>query len=111
MPIQIYVHDGGVLTNAATVQGVAVPALTKRVITAAALTNTTNAAVAASVYLVISGDGPNSSNTLISGRVVAPGETYLCPELINQGLNAGGTVRAFGEGLSFKYSAKDVING
>jgi hypothetical protein len=41
--------------------------------------------------------------------VIAPGETYPCPELVNQGLNPGGSVQALGAGLTFKYTATDFI--
>lgn len=111
MAIKNYVYEGGVLAAAAAIQGAAVDALTKRVVTAAALVNTTAGAVAATVYLVPNGAAAGAANCLISARTLAPGETYFCPELINQGLNAGGTVQALGAGLTFKYSAKDIING
>lgn len=111
MSIQIYIHDGALLGAAAAVQGNAVPALTKRVLVAAALVNTTAAAVPATVYLVPPNGAPGAGNALISARAIAPGETYFCPELVNQGLNAGGSVQALGAGLTFKYTAKDIING
>lgn len=111
MAIQNYVHEGAVLAAVAGIQGAAVPDLSKRVITAAALVNTTAAAVAASVYLVPSGGAPGAANCLISARAIAPGETYFCPELINQGLLAGGTVQASGNGLTFRYAGRDIING
>lgn len=111
MSIQSYIFDGAVLTGAAAAQGAAVGALTRRIFTAAALVNTTGAAVAATVYLVPSGGTAGAANALISARAIAPGETYFCPELVNQGLNAGGTVQALGAGLTFKYAAKDIING
>lgn len=111
MTISSYIHDGAVLTAAAAVQGAAVGALTRRVITSAALVNTTGAAVQATVYLVPSAGAAGAANTLISARTIAPGETYFCPELVNQGINAGGSVQALGLGLTFKYAAKDIING
>lgn len=109
MAIQNYLPDGVVLAAVAAVVGAAVPSSTKRVITAAALVNSTAAAATASVYLVPDGAAVGPTNVLISARVLAPGETYFCPELINQGLNAGGTVQALGVGLSFKFAAKDII--
>jgi hypothetical protein len=108
MSIQNYIHDGSTLAGAAAVQGIAVPALTKRVIRAATLCNSSAAAVAASVYLVPSGGNPDATNIMISARTIAPGESYPCPELVNQGLNAGGSVQALGAGLTFKYSATDI---
>jgi hypothetical protein len=110
MAIQSYVFDGAVLAAGAAPQGTAVGALTRRVITAAALVNSTAGAVAATVNLVPSGGAAGAGNVLISARPIAPGETYFCPELIGQGLNAGGTVQALGAGLTFKYAAKDITS-
>lgn len=111
MAIQNYVHEGAVLGADTQVEGAVVGNLTKRIITAAALINTTGAAVAASVWLVPSGGNPGAANCLISARSIAPGETYFCPELINQGLNQGGSVQATGAGLTFRYAARDIVNG
>lgn len=109
MAVTPYVFDGGALTAAAATQGTAVPALTKRVIKSAALVNTTAAPIAATVYLVPNGGAAGATNTMISARPIAPGESYPCPELINQGLNAGGAVQALGNGLTFKYTATDFV--
>lgn len=104
-----YVFDGGALTGAAATQGTTVPALTKRVIKSAKLVNTTGAPIAATVYFVPSGGTAGASNTLISAKSIAAGETYNCPELVNEGLNAGGFVQALGNGLTFKYTAIDIV--
>lgn len=104
-----YIFDGGVLTAAATAQGTVVPALARRIIKAASIVNTTAAAVAATVYLVPTGGAANAASTIISARSIAPGETYPCPELSVQGINAGGSVQALGLGLTFKYTAVDII--
>lgn len=104
-----YIYDGGLLTAAATTQGTVVGALTRRIIKAASITNTTAATVAATVYLVPSGGAAGAGNTSISARSIAPGETYPCPELNGQGLNAAGFVQAMGLGLTFKYTALDIV--
>lgn len=111
MTITNYIHDGSTLGAAAAVQGVTVPALTRRIIRAAILCNSTAAPVAASVWLVPSGGAPDATNIAISDvlRVLAPGESYPCPELVNQGLNPGGSVQAKGAGLTFKYTATDFV--
>lgn len=111
MTVTVYIFDGGALTGAAATQGTAVPTLTKRIIRSAAICNTTAGAIAATVYLVPSGGTAGSTNTYISARSIAPGETYSCPELINEGLNSGGFVQALGNGLTFKYTATDITNG
>jgi len=109
MSVTPYIFDGGALTGAAATQGTTVPALTKRVIKAATLTNTTGAPIAATVYLVPSGGTAGATNTYISARPIAAGESYPCGELINQGLNQGGTVQALGNGLTFKYTAVEFV--
>lgn len=108
MTIQNYIQDPAVLTAAATVQGAAVPSLTKRLIRAATICNPTAAPVAASVYFVPSGGAAGTDNVMISARTISPGESYPCPELVNHGLNAGGTVQALGNGLTFKHAATDI---
>lgn len=110
MAVSDYTFNGAVLGAAAAKQGTDVPALTQRRIIAAALVNTTGAPIAATVYLTEAGV-PSTANTLISARAIAAGETYLCPELVNQSMNAGGSVWALGNGLTFKYAAKDLVAG
>ncbi|WP_440966169.1 hypothetical protein ACL58G_07920 [Massilia sp. GER05] len=108
MTIQNYVHDGSTMAAAAAIQGAAVPALTKRIIRAATICNSTAAPVAASAWLVPSGGAADATNIMISARTIAAGESYPCPELVNQGLNAGGAVYGLGLGLTFKYTATDI---
>lgn len=110
MNITPYVFDGGALTGAAATQGTAVGALTRRIIKAATITNTTAGAIAATIYLIPSGGTAGATNTYISARPIAAGESYPCPELINQGLNAGGFVQGLGNGLTFKYTAVDIVS-
>lgn len=58
------------------------------------LTNTTTSVVTATVYLVPSGGSAGSTNTLISAKGLAGGETYNCPEVTGQVLAAGGFIQA-----------------
>lgn len=109
MSVKPYTSDSAALTAAATVQGAAVKTLTTRVIKAATATNTTAAPVSLTVYLVPNAGAPAPENTIISAYPIAAGESYPCPELINQGMNAGGTVQAMGLGLNFKYTATDFV--
>lgn len=109
MAVKPYVADPSTLAAAVAVQGTAVPALTTRIIKSAILINSTPAPIAASVYLVPKDGLPGLGNSIISARPIASGETYPCPELINQGLNAGGTVQALGAGLVFKFTATDFV--
>lgn len=109
MSVTPYIFDGGALTAAAVTQGTVAPALTKRVIKAATLTNTTAGAIAATVYLVPSGGTAGATNTYVPAVPIPAGGSYPCPELINQGLNPGGFVQALGNGLTFKYTAVDFV--
>lgn len=109
MATTVYAFDGAQLTGAAATYGSAVPALTKRVIKSAQLCNTTAAPVACTVYIVPSGGTAGASNTYVSARTIAAGETYNCPELVGQGINAGGFVQALGLNVTFKYTAVDIV--
>lgn len=64
----------------------------KTVIDKFTATNTTAAPVTISVNLVASGGAAGASNTVISVKSVAAGETYNCPELIGQSLENGGFI-------------------
>ena len=70
----------------------------------ASVTNTTAGVVALTVYRVPSGGSPASTNTVISARSIAVGETYNCPELVNKVLAPGDTIQAKGLNLSFDVS-------
>lgn len=56
------------------------------------VTNTTAANVTISVNIVPVGSIVGADNLVISGRSIAPGETYLCPELIGQVIEANGFI-------------------
>lgn len=111
MTVSYYQSEGVVLGAAAAVVGAAVPTSTKRVIVSADLVNTTAAPIDATIYMVPTAGAAAAANCVIQARTIAPKETYLCPELINQGMGAGGTVQGLGNGLSFRYSARDITNG
>ena len=54
------------------------------------LTNTTAGAVTATVSI-----GADAASTrIISARSIAPGECYICPEMVGQVLNAGELIQA-----------------
>jgi hypothetical protein len=56
-------------------------------ITAAVLTNESAVNVTVSVYLVESGDTAGGDNEFIASKVIPPGRSYFCPELIGQTLS------------------------
>ena len=109
MTTTAYIFDGAQLTGSAATYGTTVPVLTKGIIKSAHLTNTTGAPVACTVYLVPSGGTAGAANTLVSARSIAAGETYNCPELIGEGLNAAGFVQALGLNVTFKYTATEIV--
>lgn len=99
---------GSALTGTAAVYYTA-PNNTKAVIKSAALVNTTAAAIAGTVHVVPVAGAPGAANTLISARNIAAGETYTCPELVNQVLTAGETLQALGNGLTLVVSGAEIV--
>ena len=64
----------------------------KTIIDKFTITNTGAANVSFTCNLVASGGNPNAANTVLYNRVVTPGETYTCPELVGQVLEPGGFI-------------------
>lgn len=56
------------------------------------LTNTSLAPASISISLPGVGELPGDENTVLYQRIVSPGETYHCPELVGQVLGAGGFI-------------------
>lgn len=106
MSTKPYVFDGAVLGAALATQGSVVPLSTTRIIRSATLVNTTAAPVVCSVQVL---DAAAASHPKISARAIAAGETYNCPELVGKGINAGGALQAMGLGVSFDYTATDIV--
>lgn len=109
MTTSIYILDGALLTGAAATYGTAVPALTKRIIKSMRLYNGTAAPVQCEVHLIASGGTASDTNRVIL-RTLAAEETYLCPEVVNEGLNAGGFVQALGLNCSIRFTATEITN-
>lgn len=107
MAVNPYIFDGAVLGGALADQGAVVPTLTRRIIKSASLVNTTAAPIAGTVAIV----APDGTTVIthISARSIAAGETYPCYELVNKGVNPGGKVQAMGTGLTFMYTALDLV--
>lgn len=70
-----------------------VPASTTGVIKRATFTNTTGAAVTVTANIVAPAGSSAASNTVISARAVASGETYVAPELAGKTMPAGTMIR------------------
>lgn len=64
----------------------------KTVIDKFTVTNTTAAPVTITVNLIAAAGSANASNTVISAKSIAAGETYNCPELVGQSLENGGFI-------------------
>jgi len=64
----------------------------KAIIDKFTVTNTSAGNVTFSCNLVASGDAAAAANLVVDARSIAPGETYLCPELVGQTLEANGFI-------------------
>lgn len=64
----------------------------KTVIDTFTVTNTTATAAVFSVNLVASGGSATDANCVLKTRSIAPFETYACPELVGQSLEANGFI-------------------
>ena len=84
---------GSVLTNAAAIYYTC-PAATSALIKRADFTNTSGSAVTVTVYMVPFGGSPAASNTVMSAVAIAPGVTYVSPELSGQVLGPQETLQA-----------------
>lgn len=77
--------------NAETTQYTA-PTGTRTIIDKFTATNVTAAAVALTVKMIASGGTASADETILSAKSIAAGETYTCPEVVGQVLNAGGFI-------------------
>jgi hypothetical protein len=84
--------DGTQLGIAAAVLYTATNVRTR--IDACAITNTTSAAVTATVHLVPAAASPTASNRVLDSYSIAAGQTYVPPGVIGQWLEEGGTLQA-----------------
>ena len=109
MTTTLYILDGTLMTGSAATYGNAVPANTKRVFRSMKIYNGTSAPVQCEVHLIASGGTASDTNRVIL-RTIGVEETYNCPEVVNEGLNAGGFVQALGLNCSIRYTATDYTN-
>ena len=83
----------------------------RAVIDKATITNTSANNVTVSVNLVTVSGSAGASNLIIDTRTIVPDETYLCPELIGQVLEAGGfisTIAGTASTLTMRVSGREV---
>lgn len=76
------------ITIGATAQYTA-PVNTRAIIDKMTVTNTTGAAATFTAYLVPAAGASGAGNKVISAQTIAPGVSYLCPEIVGHILNPG----------------------
>lgn len=82
------------LAASAAILGALVPANGLQIIKRAVFTNTNNAPVSITVYVVRSGQTAVTADEVISGQVLSAGQTYPSPELSFMVLNPGDSIWA-----------------
>ena len=83
----------------------------KAIIDKFTVTNTSAGNVSFSVNLVTSGGTAGASNLILDARAIAPSETYTCPELVGQTLDAGGfisTLASAATSLTIRSSGREI---
>ena len=83
----------------------------KALIDKATVTNTDTVNQTFSVNLVQVSGSAGSANLIIDDRAVVPGETYLCPELVGQELDAGAfisTIASNATALTLRVSGREI---
>lgn len=84
--------------------------LARAIIDKFTVTNTTASTQTITVNLVSTGSAA-ASNTVISARSIAAGETYTCPELVGHILDVGGsisTLASAGSALTIRASGREI---
>ena len=97
------------MENAQTTQYTAVACTAS--ITQCSVTNVDTANRTFSVNLVAPAGSAATSNLIIDEKTIVPGETYLCPELINQTLPPGGfisTIASAANALVIRASGREI---
>ena len=83
----------------------------KTIIDKFTVTNTSASNVTFSCNLVASAGSAGDSNLIVKSRTIVPSETYLCPELIGQTLEAGGfisTLAGAATSLTISASGREI---
>ena len=83
----------------------------RAIIDKATITNTSANNVTVAVNLVTVSGSAGASNLVIQTRTIVPSETYLCPELVGQVLEAGGfisTIAGTASTLTMRVSGREV---
>jgi hypothetical protein len=101
--------EGAIMTGTA-VMYYTVPANTSLIIKKLPIVNTTAGSVNCTIYLVPNGGSAGNSNTIASAHTLEAGETWSCPDAENMVMTAGGTISAFGNGLTIMGSGVEFTS-
>ena len=74
-------------------------------------TNTTASAVTLTLNIIPQGGSAQTSNIVMSARSIAPGETYLCPEVVGLTVDSNGfisTIASSASALTIFASGREV---
>ena len=77
----------------------------------ARLVNYGTIAVTVNLWILQSGETEANRFKAISSKRLSPNETYLCPEIIGDSINAGGSIRAICDtatSVSFSGKAREI---
>ncbi len=83
----------------------------KTIIDKFTVTNTSAGNVTFSANLVTGGGSVGAGNLIIDTRSIAPDETYTCPELVGQALEAAGvisTIASAATSLTIRASGREI---
>ena len=83
----------------------------KTIIDKFTVTNTSALNAVFSANLVASGGAAGDGNLVLKAKTIAPGQTYLCPELVGQTLEAGGfisTLAGAATSLTISASGREI---
>lgn len=83
----------------------------KTIIDKFTVTNTTGTSATFSVNLVASGGSASAANRVLSVKSISPNETYTCPEVVGQTLEAGGfisTLAGTATALTISASGREI---
>lgn len=86
------------------------PANKYAIVKSITVANNTGAAVPFALYLVPAGQTATTAYQLRPTRIIDVNEPYTCPEVVNQSIEAGGTIQAIGNGLTFMVSGAEGVN-
>lgn len=97
--------------TAAEVTQYTAPSGTKTIIDKFTGTNTTGSPATLTVKLIPSGGAANASNTIVSAKTLAAGESYTFPELVGHVLNSGdfiSTLAGTAAAITIRASGREV---